>query len=121
MDAMVLTSFWEVIMWIFVVAFWLFALGFFVWTFTDIFRRHDLSGMGKAAWILLAFWLPLFGPLIYLAVRPKYLDTDPVVEWAPLPGSRMSPAEEITYAQGLLDRGTITQAEFDEVKWNATH
>jgi hypothetical protein len=121
MEAMVLTTFWEVLAWIFVVAFWLFALGFFVWVFGDIFRRRDLSGMSKVLWILLVFWLPIFGPLIYLCFRPKYMDTDPTVEWAPLPGSRMSPAEEIAYAQGLLAQGKLTQAEFDEVKWNAMH
>jgi Phospholipase_D-nuclease N-terminal len=118
---MFLTTFWEALLWIMMAAFWLFALGFFIWTFADIFRRRDLTGWGKAGWVALVFVFPLFGCLIYLVVRPKYMDTDPAIAWAPTSGSRMSAAEEITYAQGLLAQGTITQTEFDQIKWNVLH
>jgi hypothetical protein len=116
-----LTTFWEVLAWITVAAFWLLALGLFVWTFADALRRRDLTGWGKAGWTLLIFVFPLFGPLIYIAVRPKFMDTDVVVDWAPASGwtagsSKMSAAEELTYAQGLLAQGTITQAEFEDIK-----
>ncbi len=37
----------------------------------DVFSRHDMSGWGKVGWLALAFVLPLFGSLIYLAVRPS--------------------------------------------------
>ena len=32
-----------------------------------IFRRHDLSGLGRAAWVLLIIVLPALGSLAYLA------------------------------------------------------
>jgi len=35
----------------------------------DIFRSHDMSGWGKAAWLILIVLLPLLGVLIYLIAR----------------------------------------------------
>jgi hypothetical protein len=99
-------------------AFWLLALAIFVWAFADTLRRPDLSGLGKAGWVFLIFVLPFMGPLIYIVFRPKsasYEQQGPI-DWAPQPGTRMSPAEEIAYAKQLLDQGTITQAEFEDVK-----
>jgi hypothetical protein len=121
MDAMLLTTFWEVLAWVTIAALWVLALGLFCWTFVDVFRRRDLTGWGRVGWTLLIFVVPLFGPLIYIAVRPRFLDNDVVVDWAPASSwsagaSRMSPAEELTYAQGLLAQGSITQAEFEDIK-----
>ena len=42
----------------------------FIAVFADIFTRPDLSGWGKAGWVLLIFILPLIGILIYLIARP---------------------------------------------------
>lgn len=35
----------------------------------DIFRSHDLSGVGKTGWILLILIFPLLGSLIYVLAR----------------------------------------------------
>jgi hypothetical protein len=35
----------------------------------DIFRSHDLSGAGKAGWIILILIFPLVGSLIYVLAR----------------------------------------------------
>ncbi len=35
----------------------------------DIFRSRDLSGWGKAGWMLLIIILPFLGVLIYLIIR----------------------------------------------------
>ena len=52
---------------------WLFFLFMFIWVFvalvSDIFRDHELSGWGKAAWLVLLVIFPLVGSLIYLIVR----------------------------------------------------
>jgi hypothetical protein len=45
----------------------------FIATFADIFKRQDLSGWGKAGWILLIFWVPLLGIIIYTLTRPASL------------------------------------------------
>src|ERR1700752_728260 len=34
--------------------------------FVDVFRRHDISGWGKAGWGILTIVLPFVGVLIYL-------------------------------------------------------
>ena len=121
MQAVFLTTFFEVLAWITFAFFLVLALALFVWAFWDIFKRQDLSGLGKAGWACLIFILPLIGVLIYLATRPKYMEYEPEVSWAPPSSARMSPVEEVAYAKTLLEQGTITEAEFEEVKWNAMH
>jgi hypothetical protein len=45
----------------------------FLWVaaLVDIFRRHDLSGVAIAAWLLLIVLLPIVGTLIYFIARPS--------------------------------------------------
>jgi len=121
--AIFLTTFWEMLAWITVAAFLLLTLAMFAWVFLDIFQRRDLSGLGKAGWACLIFVLPLIGVFIYLIARPRSAsyEQEGIVDWAPQPGRHMSPTEEVSYAKQLLDQGTITEKEFEEVKWNATH
>src|SRR5947199_7212462 len=51
--------------------------GFVIWIWmlfsvlVDVFRRHDLSGWGKAAWTVLIIVLPFVGVLSYLIVHGK--------------------------------------------------
>jgi hypothetical protein len=118
MEPFYLMNFAEFVFSIFAIGFWLLVLCTFVWAFTDVLRRRDVSGMGKAGWTLLLLVLPLIGIMVYLAARPKYADDNVAMPWAPTSNSGMSPAEELAYAQGLLTKGTITQAEFDEIKFN---
>ena len=46
------------------------AVWLFIAVFADIFTRPDLSGWGRAGWVLLIFILPVIGVLIYLIARP---------------------------------------------------
>jgi hypothetical protein len=46
---------------LFVVWFWLLILAF-----SDLFRHHDISGWGKALWIIFLLVLPFLGVLAYL-------------------------------------------------------
>lgn len=59
--------------------FWSMVL-FFLWfawllllfrIFADIFRRHDISGWGKAAWCFFVIVLPFLGVLVYLIAEGK--------------------------------------------------
>jgi hypothetical protein len=36
----------------------------------DVFRRHDLSGGGKAGWTIFMLILPFIGLLLYTMLRP---------------------------------------------------
>jgi len=64
------------VLWVmFAMLFWFAAIWIFITVFADIFRRRDMGGGAKAAWIILIFIVPFFGALIYLIVRPKGYDT----------------------------------------------
>ena len=41
-----------------------------IYTVVDIFRRPDVSGLGKFEWLVLVLFLPLLGMLIYFIARP---------------------------------------------------
>jgi hypothetical protein len=118
MNVPLLTTFVEALAHITFAIFWLAVLAVFIWVFVDIFHRRDLSGWGKAGWVLLVFVLPAIGAFIYLVARPRSasFEQEGIVAWAPQPGTRKSPAEEIAYAKQLMDQGTITQKEFEEIK-----
>ncbi|MEY9844750.1 SHOCT domain-containing protein [Streptacidiphilus sp. MAP5-3] len=55
-------------------------LEFFLWilwffllfkVLTDIFRSHDMSGWGKAGWIIFVIVLPFLGILVYVIARGR--------------------------------------------------
>ena len=111
---------------------------FFIWiawfmllfrVFGDVFRRDDLSGLGKTGWIVFVILVPFLGVFIYLITqnngmtersmnqaRAQRAQFDDQVRAAA--GSGVSTAE-IQQAKGLLDSGAITQAEFDALKAKA--
>ena len=95
----------------------------------DIFRRHDTSGWGKAAWLVFVIVLPFLGVLIYLIAngdkmakrdvehaRAARADFDDYVKSV---ADSSGPAAEIDRAKQLLDSGAINQAEFDAIKAKA--
>ena len=110
-----------------------FAWVIFIWiaitVLIDVFRRHDLSGWGKAAWTIFIVILPWIGVLVYLIAqhegmaerRAKDVATsqaqfDDAVRTAAGTGGA---ASEIEKAKQLLDSGAITQAEFEAIKSKA--
>ncbi|HSC03172.1 MAG TPA: PLDc N-terminal domain-containing protein [Solirubrobacteraceae bacterium] len=110
-----------------------FAWVIFIWiaitVLIDVFRRHDISGWGKAAWTILVVLFPWIGVLIYLIVNHegmaerRYREAadqqaqfDQYVRTTAGSGGA---AAEIERAKKLLDDGAITQAEFDSIKAKA--
>jgi hypothetical protein len=96
----------------------------------DVFRRHDISGWAKAAWVVLVVLFPWIGVLIYLIVNHggmaerRYRDAaDQQAQFdqyvRATAGSGGGAAAEIEKAKKLLDDGAITQAEFDSIKAKA--
>ena len=96
----------------------------------DIFRRHDTSGWGKAAWLIFVIVLPFLGVLIYLIAhgddmakrdleqaRAAQANMDDYVK--SVAGSGGGAAAEIDRAKQLLDSGAITQVEFEAIKAKA--
>ena len=46
---------------VFVVWFWL-----LITVFGDLFRRHDISGWGKALWVIVLILIPYIGVFVYM-------------------------------------------------------
>ena len=112
------------VLWAMVVFFfWFMLIWMFIAVFADIFRRNDLSGWGKAGWILLIFIIPLLGILIYLIARPKMTAQDKeMIQAAQERERRMtgySPADEVTKLAKLRDEGKITPEEYESMKKQA--
>jgi hypothetical protein len=111
-------------LWFFVWCVWIFLV---VWTLLSIFRRRDLSGWAKAAWVVFVIFIPLLGVLAYLIARGGHLAEEQVSEYnAPQDEAarvygrheaqgRQS-ADELTKLADLRDRGVITDEEFQKGK-----
>jgi hypothetical protein len=118
-------------------AFWtiLIFFGFVVWlwllftVFADIFRRHDASAWVKVLWILVIILLPYLGVLIYLIAEHKGMTERSTKQeqaaraqmdqYVKSVAGAQDPAGQIANAKRLLDNGTITQAEFEQIKQKA--
>ena len=102
------------------------------WIFGDLFRSRDLGGFAKTIWVLFIILLPILGMLVYLIARGHGM-TERAIESEKemqrqqneyiqaVAGSSAgsSAAEQITSAKALLDAGTITSQEFDQMKAKA--
>jgi hypothetical protein len=118
---------WDVlVIFAFVIWFWLLIV-----VFGDIFRRRDISGWGKAGWIILVIVLPYLGVFIYLIAehqgmadrnlqqaQAQQTQFDDYVKTVAGSGGGGA-AAEIDKAKQLLDSGAITQAEFESIKAKA--
>ena len=118
------------LMWSFLVFFtWILFFWMLFAVIGDIFRRHDISGWGKAGWIILVIVLPYLGVFIYLIaehdgmaerntqqVQAQQAVADQYIRSVSGSGG---PASEIETAKNLLDSGAITQAEYDSLKAKA--
>ena len=110
-----------------------FAWVIFIWiaitVLVDVFRRHDLSGWGKAGWTILVIILPWVGVLIYLIanhdgmaerrVKEAQANQAQFDDYVRTTAGTGGAAAEIEKAKQLLDSGAIDQAEFDAIKAKA--
>jgi hypothetical protein len=115
------------ILWSMIIFFaWVAWIWVLVMIVSDLFRRHDKSGMGKAVWLVFLILIPFVGVLAYLIANGNGMAqrnaertqaaqaqfTDYVQSVAANGGS----ANEIAKAKELLDSGAISQPEFDQLK-----
>jgi predicted membrane channel-forming protein YqfA (hemolysin III family) len=105
---------WQIVLIVLLFALWVWAL---VAVFIDVFRRSDLSGAARIAWVALVFVLPVVGVLIYMIARPRLTErerrsVDSYVD-AVHPDSE-STAEQIADLARLRAEGRITDEEFEE-------
>jgi hypothetical protein len=109
-----------------------FAWVIFIWiaitVFIDLFRRHDISGWAKAAWVIFVVVVPWIGVLAYLIFNHDGMAERSNKEAATAQSqfddyvrkaAGTAPADQIAKAKQLLDDGAINQAEFDAIKAKA--
>jgi hypothetical protein len=95
--------------------------------FIDVFRRDDIGGWAKAAWVVFVIVLPFLGVLVYLIAQHDGM-RDRSMKQAEAQKQQFDhyvrdaaggSAAEIAKAKELLDTGAITQEEFDQLKAKA--
>ena len=118
------------VMWTMLVFFaWVIWFWLLITIFSDIFRRHDISGWTKAAWTIFVIILPFLGVFVYMIAESKGM-AERNMERAQAAQSQADdyirnvatqsdPAEQIAKAKSLLDNGTISSSEFEALKQKA--
>ena len=97
--------------------------------FGDVFRDRDLGGFAKALWVIFLIVAPFLSVLIYLiargrgmaerqagAARQAQAETEQYIQSV---ASTPNSADQIASAKALLDDGTITQVEYEQLKAKA--
>jgi Short C-terminal domain/Phospholipase_D-nuclease N-terminal len=116
------------VLWTMIIFFcWVAWIWIVITVFIDLFRRHDIGGWGKAAWVVFVIVLPFLGVLVYLIAQHDGMRERSVKEAQDqkqafdeyVRETAGGPATEIAKAKQLLDSGAITQAEFDALKAKA--
>ncbi len=98
----------------------------------DVFRRHDLSGWGKAGWTAMMIFVPFLGVFIYLVAhgqdmgkrdidqaRAAQADFDEYVRSVSGSGQGGAATSQIADAKQLLDSGAISPDEYERLKAKA--
>ena len=120
------------ILWTMIIFFaWVVWIWMMIAILSDVFRRRDMSGWGKAGWTVFLIVLPFLGALIYLIANHDGIaerrvkdaqvaqaQFDDYVRSVATNGGDGA-AAEIAKAKQLLDSGAITQEEFDRLKAKA--
>ena len=101
---------------VFVVWFWLLII-----VFSDLFRRHDISGWGKALWVIGLILFPYIGVLVYMISQGRGM-TERNAQYAQQTREELrrvvgfSAADEIQKLDGLKRSGSITEDEFRHLR-----
>ena len=102
------------------------------WIFGDLFRSRDLGGFAKTIWVLFIIVVPLLGMFVYLIARGHGMNERTIESQKEMQRQQneyiksvagssagSSAADQISSAKALLDAGTITPQEFDQMKAKA--
>ena len=103
---------------IFMFVLWIWLL---ISVFSDLFRRHDVSGGGKVLWVILLIILPYLGVLAYvltqgggMAERQQAQAEKARADLRDMVG--FSVADEIRKLDELKASGSITDAEYQKLR-----
>jgi hypothetical protein len=116
------------ILWTLIIFFaWVIWIWIAITVLADVFRRHDIGGWAKAAWVVFVIVIPFLGVLVYLIAEHEGMRERSVKQAESqkqafdtyVRDAAGGSAAEIAKGKELLDAGTITQAEFDAIKTKA--
>jgi len=110
-----------------------FAFVVWIWilftVFADLFRRHDIGGWAKAAWIILLVIFPFLGVFVYViaqhsgmnerSLRQRDAAQREMDRYVRSVAGKSDPTQQIAKGEELLKAGAITPAEFDQIKKRA--
>ena len=109
--------------WLFIWILWIFLL---IRVIMDIFRSHDLSGWGKAGWLIFVILLPFLGVFVYLIARGHHMTEHEISDAQKQDQAFRSyvrdaaagdgQADQLSKLADLRDQGVITDAEFQQGK-----
>ena len=113
-------------LWLFLFVMWFWLL---IAIFSDIFRDRELSGWGKAGWCLFVFVTPYLGIFVYLIARGRGMSERTLAQhrarqeqfdnYVRETAGAPSAVDQIARGRELLEEGTISQAEFEQLKRTA--
>lgn len=93
---------------------------------SDLFRDHELSGWGKAAWVFFLVFIPFLAALIYLIARGEGMRDRTIKaqadakkhfdEYVREQAHTGSPADELHKLSELKAKGDLSDAEFEQAK-----
>jgi hypothetical protein len=92
---------------------------------TDLFRDHEMSGWGKALWILFLVFIPFLTSLVYLIVRGSGMRDRTIKAQAEAKQhfddyvrqqAHATPADELHKLNELKEKGALSSEEFDRAK-----
>src|SRR5215510_2405858 len=101
---------------VFVVWFWL-----LITVFSDLFRRHDISGWGKAFWVIVLILFPYIGVFIYFITQGRGM-AERTAQYAERARDELrrvvgfSAADDIQKLDGLKRTGSISEDEFRHLR-----
>ena len=112
------------------VAFEVFFFVIWIWILitilSDLFRDHELSGWGKAAWVLFLVFIPFLTALIYLIARGAGMRDRTIKaqaeakqhfdQYVQQQAHTGSAADELHKLNDLKEKGAISSEEFDKAK-----
>ena len=104
---------------------WVFLFVIWIWlavsVIMDLFRRHDIHGLGKTIWIIFVILLPFLGIFVYIITQSKGM-AERNIQAAKEQRAALrqmvgaSPADELMKLDQLKSSGSISQAEYDKMR-----
>ena len=104
---------------------WFFLFIAWIWVvivvIADVFRSHDLTGWGKAAWTIFIIIIPWLGVLVYLIARghgmqerqaQQYADQQAAANAYIKQAAGTTDADQLEKLKSLHDSGALTDDEY---------